>query len=176
MSELDDKDLEIVAKLRALPPEGVEPDWQKLEAAIRAEVGDEAPRPWWRNWRWIVPIWALATTAVVAFLLMGSEHSVDLPSKPVMSKHVEPDASTVEPPAAPSATPQVEAAAPAMWLDGEVVDLESVDDTSFEPLDDSARAALDTDEPDDNFDLQWLDQLDDRALDSVEQWLMHKRS
>lgn len=173
MTELDDKDLEIVAKLRALPPEGVEPDWQKLEAAIRAEVGDEAPRPWWRNWRWIVPIWALATTAVVAFLITGRDHSVEktvVPPTPVMSKHVEPSTGgDAEPPSA-------QHAAPAMWLDGEAVDLESVDETSFEPLDDSARAALDTDEPDDNFDLQWLDTLDDRAMDSVEQWLMHKRS
>jgi hypothetical protein len=63
-----------------------------------------------------------------------------------------------------------------MWLDGEMVELEGVDETSFEPLDDSARAALDLDEPDDSFDLHWIDELDDRAMDSVEQWLMHKRS
>ena len=34
MSDLDDQDRELIAKLRALPPEGVEPDWQKLEAAF----------------------------------------------------------------------------------------------------------------------------------------------
>lgn len=174
--DLDDKDLELVAKLRALPPEGVEPDWQKLEAAIRAEVGDEAPRPWWRNWRWIVPIWALATTAAVALLLTREQPVAEThaPSPSSLSKH-EPsltnDAATADEP-----SPPVEAEAPAMWLGGEVVHLDGVDDTSFELLDDSARAELDTDEPDDSFDLQWIDQLDDRAMDSVEQWLMHKRS
>jgi hypothetical protein len=170
MSEIDDEDLALVGKLRALPPEGVEPDWQKLEAAIRAKVGDDAPRPWWRNWRWIVPIWALATTAAVALLVTRDQHvdKTTAPPTPVMSKQVE------TPPTA--ATPPVDSEASAMWLGGEVVDLENVDDTSFEPLDDSARAALDIDEPDDSFDLHWIDELDDRAMDSVEQWLMHKRS
>jgi hypothetical protein len=161
--ELDDEDLALVGKLRALPPEGVEPDWQKLEAAIHAEVGDEAPRPWWRNWRWIVPVWALATTAAVA-LLVTRDQPVEKnlgPPTPVMSKQVETPAPPVE--------------APAMWLDGEMVDLDSVDET-YDPLDDSARAALDTNEPDDGFDLRWIDELDDHAMDSVEQWLMHERS
>lgn len=163
--DLDEADLELVGKLRALPPEGVEPDWQKLEAAIRAEVGDEAPRPWWRNWRWIVPIWALATTAAVALLVTGRDRPVEktiVPPTPVLSKQVE------------TPTPSA-ASAPAMWLDGQVVDLENVDD-SFDPLDESARAALDTSEPDDSFDLHWIDSLDERAMDSVEQWLMHERS
>lgn len=168
--DLDEEDLALVGKLRALPPEGVEPDWQKLEAAIHAEVGDEAPRPWWRNWRWIVPIWALATTAAVALLVMRDQRvdNTVMPPTPVMSKHVETPA--------PTATPATPGEASAMWLDGEMVELEGVDETSFEPLDDSARAALDLDEPDDSFDLHWIDELDDRAMDSVEQWLMHKRS
>ena len=61
--ELDADDRALVGRLRDLPPEGVEPDWAELEAAIRAQVGERAPTPWWRNWRWIVPMWALATTA-----------------------------------------------------------------------------------------------------------------
>lgn len=162
-SDLDDDDRELVAKLRALPPEGVEPDWQKLEAAIRAEVGDQTPRPWWRNWRWIVPIWALATTAAVA-LLVTRDRPVEktVHPTPVMPRQI-------------ATPPPVEAPAPAMWLDGEMVELDRVDD-SFDPLDDSARAALDTSEPEDGFDLHWIDELDDRAIDSVEHWLMHERS
>ena len=66
-----DEDDELIAKLKALPPEGQEPDWQKLEAAIRAQVGDRAPVVWWRNWKWIVPMWALATTAAVALNLQA---------------------------------------------------------------------------------------------------------
>ena len=72
--ELDDSEREIVAKLRALPPEGNEPDWQQLAASIRAEVGDRAPTVWWRNWKWIVPIWALATTAAVALIVLRNHH------------------------------------------------------------------------------------------------------
>src|SRR3954454_2205349 len=100
MNDLDDQDRELIAKLRALPPEGVEPDWQKLEAAIRAEVGDEAPRPWWRNWRWIVPIWALATTAAVA-LLVARDHPIEktAPTMPLTSMHVETPAAPIAAPA-----------------------------------------------------------------------------
>src|SRR3954469_9978333 len=68
-NQLDDDDRALIAKLKALPPEGKEPDWQQLAASIRAEVGDAAPAPWWRNWRWIVPVWALATTAVVTLVV-----------------------------------------------------------------------------------------------------------
>src|SRR5262245_37246174 len=53
-------------QLRALPHEGVEPDWNKLEIAIRDAVGPDVPRRWWRNWRlWsrVAPITALAATA-----------------------------------------------------------------------------------------------------------------
>src|SRR6478735_2549542 len=77
-AELDHEDRALVAKLRELPPEGTEPDWQALEAAIRAEVGNESPRPWWRNWRWIVPVWALATTAAVALLVSRGGSSSEI--------------------------------------------------------------------------------------------------
>lgn len=154
--QLDDDDLVLVAKLRALPPEGVEPDWKKLEAAIRAEVGEEAPRPWWRNWRWIVPIWALAATAAVA-LLVTRDHAK--PIAPLPQPFVAPIA--VTPP------PAVERA-PAVWLDGESVE---IGDGDVELPD-----AIATEEGDDSFDLQWIDELDDREIESVEQWLQHKRS
>lgn len=165
-TDLDDDDLALVAKLRALPPEGVEPDWRKLEAAIRAEVGEDAPRPWWRNWRWIVPIWALATTAAIALLVTRDAPGVEksAPPQPVLTKEVE-----------PPLQPPVEAPAEAMYLDGESVNLDNVD-PAFDPRDDSARAALDVEEPDDSFDLRWIDELDEKSMESVEQWLMHKRS
>lgn len=155
MSELDDDDLALVAKLRALPPEGVEPDWKKLEAAIRAEVGDEAPRPWWRNWRWIVPIWVFATTAAIALLVTRE------PARPAAPPPFV--APIVETPA-----PTVERRAPALWLDGELVE---IGDGDVELPD-----AIATDEPDDSFDLHWIDELDEREIESVEQWLSDKRS
>src|SRR5512132_680930 len=111
---LEPEDRELVAKLRELPPEGVEPDWQALEAAIRAEVGSDPPRPWWRNWRWIIPVWALATTAVVALLVMRAD-------KPVEQHAVapaRPDAGV------PDEPPRPAAATTAVWLDGEMVEID----------------------------------------------------
>jgi len=68
--ELDDADHKLVDKLRGLPPDGDEPDWKRLEAAIRAEVSPlSTPAPWWRNWRWLVPIGALATTAAIVMTI-----------------------------------------------------------------------------------------------------------
>src|SRR6478735_559545 len=118
-AELDHEDRALVAKLRELPPEGTEPDWQALEAAIHAEVGDEAPRPWWRNWRWIVPVWALATTAAVALLLSRAHHDVPTPT-PTPQPIARPAAVTPPPPA-------TQESAPAVWLDGEPVEIDDVE-------------------------------------------------
>jgi hypothetical protein len=172
--QLDPEDRALVAKLRELPPEGVEPDWQALEAAIRAEVGDDAPRPWWRNWRWIVPVWALATTAVIALLVLRTD-------KPVEHHAVVPraDAGVVEDQAQPAA------ATTAMWLDGEMVEIDeaaALDDTAaLDELDAEARAAL-APEPDVTggilpvADYGWIDTLDDEAVARAEDWLKRKRS
>src|SRR5438445_6944292 len=107
--ELDGEDREILAKLRALPPEGNEPDWQQLEASIRAEVGDRAPTVWWRNWKWIVPIWALATTAAIALLVLRGHHD-DAPVQTLTTtthreQHVTPQTPT-----------HATTTAPSMWL------------------------------------------------------------
>ncbi|HUS29468.1 MAG TPA: hypothetical protein VMZ53_13205 [Kofleriaceae bacterium] len=156
--ELDDRDHELIAKLRALPPEGTEPNWQKLEAAIRAEVGDRAPRPWWRNWKWIIPVWALATTAAVALIVMR-DHDAPAPQHALTSpsQHDTPS------------TQREVTNAPAMWLDGEALNLDDVDDASLDNLDQAAREVLDTDDV-------GLDELDDAALDEIEQWLEKERS
>jgi len=168
---LDADDRALVAKLKELPPEGSEPDWQALEAAIRAEVGDDAPRPWWRNWRWIVPVWVLATTAVVALLVMRG-------GKPVEHQAVvgpgRLDAGVVESPAPAAATS-------AMWLDGEAVELDNVDGSALDELDGEARAAL---APEGDVtggilpvaDYGWIDTLDDEAVGVAEDWLKRKRS
>jgi hypothetical protein len=168
LEPLDDDDRALVAKLRQLPPEGVEPDWQALEAAIRAEVGDDSPRPWWRNWRWIIPVWTLATTAVITLLVIRSD-------KPVEHHSVAPlrvDAGVIE------EQPQPAAATTAMWLDGEVFE---VDDAALEALDAEARAAL---EPEEDVsggilpmaDYGWIDTLDDEAVMRAEDWLKRNRS
>ena len=161
--DLDADDRALIQQLRDLPPEGTEPDWQALEAAIRARVGAHAPRPWWRNWRWIVPVWTLATTAVVMLLVIHH---------PAQERAVHRD----PPPVTPAAPP-----AHAMWLDGEALDLDDVDEPSLDALDGEARAALD---PDDDVsggilpvaDYGWIDTLDEGAIDRAETWLQRKRS
>lgn len=166
--DLDTEDRALVSKLRELPPEGNEPDWQELEAAIRAQVGAEAPQPWWRNWRWIVPVWALATTAVIALVVLRSStpaHHAVAPS------HF--DAGVTEPPAAASTD--------VMWLDGELVELDDVPGSALDELDGAARAAL---APEGDVtggilpvaDYGWIDELDDEALVAAEDWLKRKRS
>src|ERR1700689_434210 len=58
----------LLGQLRELPPDGVEPAWAKLEHEIRAAVGPDVPSPWWRRWRWLVPVGALTATAAIALL------------------------------------------------------------------------------------------------------------
>ena len=183
---LDADDLALVAKIKALPHEGTEPDWQALEAAIRAEVGDQAPKspvswrprgarearpPWWRNWRWIVPVWALATTAVIALVVVGRDRPIEHEASVVGPSRL--DAGVVEVPAAP--------AREAMWLDGQAVELDDVEGSALDEIDGEARAAM---APEGDAtggilplaDYGWLDALDDDALVAAESWLNRKRS
>jgi hypothetical protein len=166
---MDADDDALVAKLRALPPEGNEPDWDALEKSIRAAVGTDVPKPWWKRWQYLVPIGALAATAAAALLWLHRP----APETPVA---VAPPPSVVEPVPEP---------AMAMWMDGKIIDLEDVDPSAIldDDLDREAQAALATDGstaplggllPDG--DLQWIDNLDDSALDRAEQWLDKKKS
>ena len=168
--ELDAEDRELVAKLRALPPDGDEPDWAKLEAAIRADVGDRAPSPWWRNWRWIVPVWALTTTAAVALIVTrdsGDDHRQAATTRATIDAGVERD--------------DYREQANALWLDGEMLELDDVEAPELDELDLDARAALEA-EPDVSggilpvTDYGWIDTLDDDAAARAEHWLTRKRS
>src|SRR5687767_3550604 len=138
--ELDTEERALVAKLRDLPPEGTEPDWHALEAAIRAQVGDRAPAPWWRNWRWIVPVWALATTATIAFFVLRTADEA-LPHDASRDAGI---AAREAVAAQHDQTPPVEA----MWLAGEVVELDDLAapdlgaSDALDALDETARAAL----------------------------------
>ncbi len=171
-NDLEPDDLALVAKLRELPPEGVEPDWQALEAAIRAEVGNQAPRPWWRNWRWIVPVWALATTAAVALLVTRGGSPQTHVAAPARI-----DAGVVAP-AAPEHETEV---VTAMWLDGEALEIDNVASAALDDIDGDARTAL---EPDPDVtggilpvaDYGWIDALDDESMVVAEDWLKRKKS
>jgi hypothetical protein len=198
---LDDADRAIVEQVRALPPEGNEPDWKQLEAAIRAEVAPLAlPAPWWRNWRWLVPIGALATTAAIVMTIAIRHGHGEAQTASRMSMR---DASVPGEVPAPSPTPQDhDAAAPneraaAMWLDGEPADLDDASE-SIDALDDldtlpgldavvperSAAAGEPSLDDDDGAELgvlpaadyQWIDTLRDDEAARLEAFLARKRS
>jgi hypothetical protein len=160
--ELDDADRELIRKVRALPGEGNEPDWDALERSIRDAVGPDAPKPWWRRWRWIVPVGALAATAAGALLWL---------------RHPEPKREMPTMPAMPSEEP-----AAALWLGGQILELDDTDpNAAMGDLDRDAQAALSTDDDAASSgllpasDLGWIDNLDDSALDRAETWLAGKR-
>jgi hypothetical protein len=199
--ELDATDRALVDTLRALPPEGEEPDWKKLEAAIRAEVSPlSTPTPWWRNWRWLVPIGALATTAAIVMTL-GIRNGGDGENASANRMTMR-DASvdhTAEETGTRDESDQVgeasEERAAAMWLDGEPADLdapealEALDDLEHELLDDSrapgdvsASSGEPTSDDDSALgvlpaaDYQWIDTLRDDEATRLENFLARKRS
>ncbi len=149
----------VIDKLRALPPEGVEPDWRVMQARI-AKAIDEAPRPWWR--RWFVPAGGLAVVVGAAMMMMTLHR----------------DQALVEPPPMAERAPVVDAAVPVpvpaaqateLWLDGQLVDVTDADPESL--FDDDAAPDAVADDGD-----VTVDQLDDKALDNLDRWLERKKS
>jgi hypothetical protein len=156
----------VLDRLRALPPEGTEPDWTAMEASIRNAVGREVPRPWWRSWRWLAPAATLATAMVVLLTVWAHPQAI-VPATAV------PRADLPHAPPADRGDDVV-----ALWLDGDEVD---VDLSASDMLGDSG--AADDDEPawterDDaepgllpSAGLAWVDRLDDAAIARAERWL-----
>jgi hypothetical protein len=172
--ELDGAERELVRKLRGMPAQGGEPDWDALERSIRDAVGPDVPKPWWKRWQFLVPIGALAATAAAALLwLHRPAPEVTAPTAPV----------AIAPREVAPAPVDVPDPAMAMWLDGKIVDLDDVDPSAI--LDDDedreAQSAFATESSGmaggilPAGDLGWIDNLDDRALDRAEQWLDSKK-
>lgn len=168
LSELDvDGTRGMIEQLRALPPEGREPDWRAMEKRIAAAV-DEVKLPWWR--RWFVPVGALVMTAAVAMLWIDRT----------------PDPAAVQPAPHVAIAPAVDAAVPApvpaaqsteVWLDGQLVDVGDVDDSAlFDDLDAPDTVTAEDDGLLPAGDLGWVDNLDDRALERAEHILEKKKS
>lgn len=164
--QLDDADEALVNRLRALPPQGGEPDWAVLEKSIHDAVGPTVPRPSLKLWQLLVPIGALAA-ATAAILLWVSRPA------PVQAPIAMPEPPKVTAPAEPPEP------AMAMWLDGKIIDLQDVDPSAIldDDYDREAQSAL---EPDGAGiaggilpagDLGWIDGLSDKDLDRAEQWL-----
>nr|HEX4316398.1 hypothetical protein [Kofleriaceae bacterium] len=182
---------DVLDQLRALPPEGDEPDWAAMERAIGAAVGDRVPaKRWWRGAvLWLVPAAAVAA-AGIAIAVIG--HGGDAPEA---RDHV-----AIVPPVAPTTAPQPpEAAEPHhsfVYVDGQPIDLDGA--TEEQILDGLAKAKLTADDGDDDdkakdakgkddddddaapgddnligtANLAWVDHLDTGGLDKLEQVLV----
>jgi anti-sigma factor RsiW len=146
-----------LAALRELRPLGVEPEWSMLERRIAAAVPATVPTSWWRRLRWVAPIGALAATAATALVLF--HHPA--PERTLLDGGTAP---IVAPAEAPAATDE-------LWLDGHAVEIGDVDPMTL--LDDDGGTLADDDLlPVQN--LNWIDSLDDAAIDRAEHWLAHK--
>jgi hypothetical protein len=165
--ELEAEDHALVAKLRALPGEGREPDWAQLERDIALAVGPRVPLPWWRTWRWLVPAAALAGVAAIALVVV--RHHPTPAVAVVVPDAREPIAVATQPPA-PTAEDST------LWLDGQAVDVGDVDPTQLllDDVDETDALADDTGTLLPADDLGWIDSLDEHALDRAEHWLKKK--
>ncbi|MBV8760237.1 MAG: hypothetical protein JO257_23300 [Deltaproteobacteria bacterium] len=150
---------DMIQQLRALPPEGTEPDWRALQARI-AKAVDDAPRPWWR--RWFVPVGGLVVIVGAALLLVTMRHD-DQPARAPA-----PIATAKAPVIDAAAVPVPQAQPTELWLDGQIVDVGDADpEALFDDLDVPDAVADDT---------LTVDELDDKALDNLDRWLERKKS
>lgn len=165
----------LLGQLRELPPEGKEPDWRAMAQAISAEVGEAAPRVWWKRWTWLAPITALALAgAVLAFVLRTPEPTPVAPAIP------DAGIAQVSPPApSPSPSPSGEPETVPLWLDGTQVDVDvDVADANLLPegelsADEVEGAPADLMASD---DLAWVDELGEDDIAAAEAWLARKKS
>jgi len=191
---LDNEDLALIARVRALPTEGQEPDWRVMEASIRDQVRDKPTYlPWWRRWQYLVPLGALAATAAIAFIV-------------VKIARREPDRTSLltAPRDAGTETQPVERddtqGANTMWLDGEPFELDDIEPEALDEIAPALDGANDVNEVDDSADdnavteevgeavddagdgilpmtdYGWIDGLDDGEVELAESWLARKRS
>ena len=155
----------LIGQLRALPTEGAEPDWSALERKIRIAVGPQVPSGWRRPWlRWLLPVGALAVGAAIVMLIAQPAHPVVAPA-PVAEQ---------TPETAPAGVEE-QAPAAALWLDGEAVEVGDVDPSALIEDDGSGEALADDSGLLPASNLDWIDSLDEHALDRAEAWLDHKK-
>ena len=151
----------LLGQLRALPADtDGKPDWAAMERSISLAVGPRVPRPWWRlSWKWALPVVACGAALAVVLAIGASRPE---PAAPAPVAHTEP----------PPAPAPVEAApaAPLVYLDGQALDIDAVDPAA---LDDGDPVVADEDSllPTE----QWIDRLDDRALDRAEHLLAKRK-
>src|SRR5882724_9244662 len=109
----------LIDRLRALPPEGAEPDWAALERSIRDAVGHDVPRPWWRRLRWLAPTVTLVTASAVLLLaLWPRPATVSIPVANPPSERASATGRDAE------HDSHVPGQVVALWLDGAEVDVD----------------------------------------------------
>jgi len=156
----------LLGRLRALEPEGREPDWAQLERSIHLAVGPAVPRPWWRSWWWALPGALAAATAALLVTWLPLRAVEPGPRPPELG--------------AGSARPSAIAAAEdtvSLWLDGAVVDVDLAATDGFasevfaaeEPTADEVALLPAT-------DLGWVDGLDEDDLERAERWLAKEKT
>jgi hypothetical protein len=161
LPELDvDATRAMIDQLRALPPEGSEPDWRAMEKRIASAVDAIRP-PWWR--RLLLPAGVLAVAAAALALYLHREPAaVEAPPVAVAV----PDAAVPAPPAEPTE----------IWINGHLLDIGDVDPEAFDDLDEPPTDIADEGSVLPASNLGWVDQLDDHAIERAEQWLERKKS
>jgi len=157
----------MIDQLRALPPEGSEPDWRAMERRIAAAV-DEVKPPWWRRWLVIAPASVLV---VAAAALVWLRHAPEHETRPAPVAVITHDAGVPAPAPAPAPVESNE-----VFIDGKFVDISDVDADLFDDTDEPPADVADDDALLPAGDLGWVDQLDDGALDRAEHWLERKKS
>jgi hypothetical protein len=158
--------------VRKLPSGATEPDWSALERQIRESVGPSVPLPWWRRVRWVAPIGTLVTTAAIALLWL--HHA---PTEPAaIYTHDSGVVSLVAPPVVAAAEPAQPPPTTTMYIDGQVIDISNVDPEALMDDDAGDNTAAATDNavlP--AADYNWIDGLDDKAMERAERWLARKK-
>ncbi len=158
---------ELLGTLRALPEEGVDPDWAAMEHAIREEVGDTVPTSWWRAWRWLIPVGTLALSGAVLALVLRTPATVP-PSHGLAH-----DAGVAA--VAPAAVPKTSETVP-LWLDGAEIDVDLQAAELLEQNDDPLGSVDGGAGLLPSSDLAWVDDLGDDDMAAAEAWLARTKS
>jgi hypothetical protein len=177
-AEWPDDERALLARLRALPDEGGEPDWAALERDIGRAVDAEAARP--RSWAWLTRWWRPAlglglVAAAAAIVIVARREPAPAPpqARSAIDAGVVAPVAEREPPAPRDDRPLV------LGAEGEL-DPDELDDELL----DGVLAELDPEawtdpsprpQPEDglvpDLGLDWVDELDDDELEAVDQWL-----
>jgi len=167
---LDAHDEALIARLKALPSEGVEPNWRRMEDAIADEVGRQpASLPWWRNLSVVVPLGVCAAAAMIAIVLFKTSATTGERTATLTPRDA--GIETIERAAAKATT---------LWLDGEAFELDEIPDDALQQLTPDLETETDTVGDDEagilpTSDYGWIDTLDDTEAERAEAWLSRSK-